>query len=128
MGPSQNLARFFLFGLVPFPREIILEGKIKAKNEEDKLMMKGSRLVNIDFGILSLENVILATYKPFSHRIYLTEGIYQELTYFYQNKTYKTLPWTYPDYADEETLNFFNLVREILSNQIRQITSHALID
>ncbi len=117
---GKPLNRFFLVGLDCTPREAILEGKLKAQFEEEKFKLENSRKVNIDFGIISLENVVLATNKPFAHRIYLTEGIYQELTYFFQNKSYQVLPWTYPDYAHPEILNFFNLVREILLKNLRE--------
>jgi hypothetical protein len=120
MGPSDSLNRFFLIGLEQVPREIILSGKIKAQMEEKKFSVENARMVNIDFGVISLENLILATNKPFAHRIYMTDGIYQELTYFFQNKTFNTLPWTYPDYAHPEILNFFNLARNILLSRIRE--------
>lgn len=117
MGASLN--RFFLVGLETFPRELILEGKLKAQEEEKKYKEGEARTVNIDFGVISLENVILATNKPFAHRIYLTEGVYVDLTYIFQNKTFNTLPWTYPDYSHPEILNFFNLVRDTLLRKIR---------
>jgi hypothetical protein len=120
MGPTHLLNRFFLIGLEPVPREIILSGKIKAQMEEKKFSVENARMVNIDFGVISLENLILATNKPFAHRIYMTDGIYQELTYIFQNKTFHTLPWTYPDYAHPEILNFFNLARNILLSRIRE--------
>jgi Domain of unknown function (DUF4416) len=120
MGPPHLLNRFFLIGLETFPREVILAGKLKANEEEEKFKFEGSRTVNIDFGVLSLENVILATYKPFAHRVYLTEGVYLDLTYTYQDKTYNKLPWTYPDYAHPEILNFFNRTRDLLLKKIRE--------
>ena len=120
MGPSYLLNRFFLVGLEAFPREVILEGKIKANEEEEKFKIHGARMVNIDFGVLSLENVILATNKPFAHRVYLTGGVYIDLTYTYQDKTYNKLPWTYPDYAHPEILSFFNLTRDLLLKKIRE--------
>ena len=120
MGPPHLLNRFFLIGLETFPREVILEGKLKANEEEEKFKIDGTRTVNIDFGVLSLENVILATNKPFAHRVYLTEGVYLDLTYTYQNKTYHKLPWTYPDYAHPEILDFFNLAREVLLKKNRE--------
>ena len=120
MGPPHLLNRFFLIGLETFSREVILEGKLKAIEEEEKFKIDGARTVNIDFGVLSLENVILATNKPFAHRVYLTEGVYLDLTYTYQDKTYKKLPWTYPDYAHPEILNFFNLTRGLLLKKIRE--------
>lgn len=126
MGEAHLLNRFFLFGLETFPREIILEGKLMANKEEEKLKIDGARTVNIDFGVLSLENVILATNKPFAHRVYLTKGVYLDLTYIYQDKTYNKVPWTYPDYAHPEIISFFNLAREVLLKKNRE-NNHSSI-
>jgi len=117
---GNPLNRFYLIGLETFPREVILEGKLKAQEEEKKFKIEDARTVNIDFGVLSLENVVLATNKPFAHRLYLTDGVYMDLTYIFQDKTFNKLPWTYPDYAHSEILNFFNLAREVLLKKIRE--------
>jgi len=91
-----------------------------ANKEEEKFKIDGARTVNIDFGVLSLENVILATNKPFAHRVYLTNGVYLDLTYIYQDRTYNKVPWTYPDYAHPEIISFFNLAREVLLKKNRE--------
>lgn len=58
-----------------------------------------ARLVNIDPGYLNGWQVVLATVKNSSHRIYLSSGVYCELTLRYKNNRYESMPWTYPDYA-----------------------------
>jgi len=60
------------------------------------------RRVNLDPGVLSLSNFILATCKDRSHRIPLKDGIYAETTLIYQNKDFQRLPWTYADYSSDE--------------------------
>ena len=59
------------------------------------------RAVNIDPGYMNRFHVILATTKPAPHRPYLKDGIYADLTLIYQEKSFKDLPWTYPDYASK---------------------------
>ncbi len=71
-------------------------------------------MVNIDIGAVYKEQVLLSTSKPYSHRIYLRDGVHAELTYTYENKSYHFLPWTYPDYQHEEKLEFFNSLRKRL--------------
>lgn len=61
----------------------------------------GNRKLNLDPGILSLSNFILATCKDRSHRIPLKDGIYAETTLIYQDHGFQTLPWTYADYRSE---------------------------
>ncbi len=60
------------------------------------------RHVNLDPGLLSLSNFILATCKNRSHRIALKDGIYAEVTLIYQNRDFQALPWTYADWASDE--------------------------
>ena len=77
---------------------------IKTKtNELEKRFSdaKGNRKLNLDPGILSLSNFILATCKDRSHRIPLKDGIYAETTLIYQDHGFQTLPWTYADYRSE---------------------------
>jgi hypothetical protein len=58
-----------------------------------------------------LERFVLATGKNFSHRIYLGQGIYADLTLIYRHGEFQALPWTYPDYADQPLRRFLLSVR-----------------
>lgn len=71
----------------------------------------GRREVNIDPGYLLLERFVLATGKNYSHRIYLGQGIYADLTLIYRRGTFHPLPWTYPDYAGPALRRFLLAVR-----------------
>lgn len=79
---------------------------------EDKYRQQGGRRVNIDPGYLLPERFVLATGKNFTHRIYVGDGIYADLTLIYRKGAFRTLPWTYPDYADRELIDFLSLVRK----------------
>ncbi len=72
------------------------------------------RKVNLDPGILTLSNLALATTKDYSHRVYLNDGIFAEVTLMYVKKRFQPLPWTYPDYNEPEILEFFTRVRETM--------------
>lgn len=62
----------------------------------------GKRALNLDPGLVSRENLILATGKNNPHRVFLGRGVFADLTLIYQHKTFAPLPWTYPDYASPE--------------------------
>ncbi|MGA6927708.1 MAG: DUF4416 family protein, partial [Desulfosarcina sp.] len=79
---------------------------------EDKYRQQGGRRVNIDPGYLLPERFVLATGKNFTHRIYVGDGIYADLTLIYRKGAFRTLPWTYPDYADRQLIDFLSLVRK----------------
>ena len=81
---------------------------------EDKFSSKEKRRrVNIDPGYLDLAKVVLATTKDYSHRIYLSAGIFAEATLFYKQGTFQPWPWTYPYYRSREYIAAFNRIREI---------------
>lgn len=83
-----------------------------ATNEQENLRrQQDKRQINIDPGYLLLERFVLASGKNFSHRIYIGQGIYADLTLIYQHGEFKTLPWTYPDYADAPMTGFLSQVR-----------------
>ena len=78
------------------------------------------RLVNIDPGLLSLENFILATGKAYSHRIYLDKGVWADLTLIYQKENFNNLPWTYPNYQSKKIKKALLKIREIYHNQLKR--------
>lgn len=59
----------------------------------------GSRVVNLDPGLLSEGRLILATTKDRAQRIPLQDGVFAEVTLFFRRGAWEPLQWTYPDYA-----------------------------
>lgn len=92
-------------------RGALVGAKIAAEEIERAFEAGGRRTVNIDPGILTDENFILATGKNYSHRVYLGEGVFADLTLVYRGGGYRPLPWTYPDYAGEAIRSFLDSVR-----------------
>jgi len=101
------------------PRNALPDVKTLTNDIEEKLAIEGKRSVNMDPGILSLENICLATTKPYSHRIYLDKGIWAEVTLMYRKDSYQGLAWTYPDYASPELTNMFNFLRDLYKERSR---------
>ena len=96
------------------PRENLVKVKLFCAALEKKYSENGNRLVNLDPGLLTLENFILATGKNYSHRIYLGKGVFAEVTLMFGKKNViKELPWTYRDYLFEPARSFLLKVREI---------------
>jgi hypothetical protein len=92
--------------------ESLPDVKLRTNDLELKNESKNRRIVNIDPGYVSHAHLILATGKGFTHRPYLRDGIYADLTLMFRNKEFHPLPWTYPDYADEKTRGIFRRIRE----------------
>jgi hypothetical protein len=91
--------------------EALPDVKLATNAIEEESMRDGHRQVNIDPGYLSQAHLILATGKGYTHRPYLRDGIYADLTLIYQGKKFHALPWTYPDYADERQLAMLGAIR-----------------
>ncbi|MGE5310593.1 MAG: DUF4416 family protein [Nitrospirota bacterium] len=99
-------------------------GLVRIKEEtnelEGRMSEGGRRSVNIDPGYLLAERLVLATGKNCAHRIYLDRGIYADLTLVFQQKTYRPLPWTYPDYGDERVRGWLGVLRQKYLLQLRE--------
>ncbi|HDQ41550.1 MAG TPA: DUF4416 family protein [Desulfonatronum sp.] len=80
--------------------------------EQEHSRSGGRRLFNLDPGLLTMERLVLATGKNFAHRIYLGAGIFADLTLVYRNRGWKTLPWTFPDYAGETLQSLLENMRQ----------------
>ncbi len=90
--------RFYLLeGL--FPMEALVELKLWAYGFEVYSAKNGKRGINIDPGLLFTPSLIIATFKPYSHRIPLKKGVYAHLELLFSRGRPQPLPWTYPDFA-----------------------------
>ena len=116
MGPGL-LRQFVAWGKLVEPSELA-RMKIKTNALEDELAdaIRGpvKRPVNLDPGYITPSKLILATTKDYSHRIYLGEGIYAEVTLQWSKGQWRSWPWTYPDYAEPTYHEFFTRVRQAL--------------
>lgn len=95
-------------------KDLLVEIKLACVEIEKKYSKNGKRCINLDPGLISLENFILATGKNYSHRIYLGKGVYGEVTLMFGKKNeIKELPWTYRDYLFEPARTFLLETREL---------------
>jgi hypothetical protein len=86
--------------------------KVFTNEVERAFSLGGRRMVNLDPGYVAKERLVLATGKNYSHRIYLDQGIYGDLTLVYGRGGFQPLPWSYPDYAQGELPALLDLVRQ----------------
>lgn len=110
-GNESDLERFFCYSQLLHERDLMISIKLTSmKLEKDK--QDSIRVLNIDPGYMAKEQLILSTHKPFAHRLYIGQGIYGEIEYLYQDNKWVCLPWTYPDYNDEEKKDYFLSIRK----------------
>lgn len=103
------------------PADKLSEFKIFTNEVEDLFAVSGKRRINIDPGYLNPANIILASTKDFSHRIYLSGGIYGEVTLIYKKEDFTKLPWSYPDYSSPAAKDFLLKARSKLMKQLKEI-------
>ncbi|NCQ30012.1 MAG: DUF4416 family protein [Armatimonadetes bacterium] len=78
-----------------------------------------TRAINLDPGYVDQAKLVLATTKDFAHRLYLSQGIYAEVTLRFRNGQFEPWEWTYPDYRTEGCRVFFGKVRRRYREQLR---------
>lgn len=78
---------------------------------EQRFAYNGRRRVNIDPGYLLPERFVLATGKNYSHRIFIGNGIYADLTLVYHGGGFQPLEWTYPDYREDRMRRYLDTTR-----------------
>jgi len=92
-----------------------------ATNELERRQARpnGMRQVNLDPGFITLERLVLASGKNFTHRVYLGGGIWADLTLIY-NKAHGwvDLPWTFPDYATDDMKRRLTALRTLYKTTI----------
>jgi len=111
--------RFVSFEYLISPDDIV-NVKLETNELESRYLQEGNRLVNIDPGYIGLERLVLATGKNYVHRIYLRNGIYADLTLIYKKGSFRSLEWTYKDYADPKMIEMFNNVRKRYTEQLKE--------
>jgi hypothetical protein len=102
--------RFYLYppGFAP---ETLADVKLRTNRIETEAAQdpsfKVARPLNLDPGYLTLGKLVLASTKDHSHRIYLRDGIFAEVTLHFRDKRYRAWPWTFPDFSSDRYSDFF---------------------
>lgn len=120
---GDNLQRrFFAFDKLIMPDRLADIKLWTIRFEEDlanKRKYPISRPINLDPGYISEAKLVLASAKDFSHRIYISKGVYAEVTLKYlSDGQYEPLPWTFPDYKTQQYQQFFLRVRGLYREKL----------
>jgi hypothetical protein len=116
---GSALERRFIFFDTLIRPESLPDVKLRTNDIEERTLEGGKRRVNIDPGYISQAHLILATGKGYTHRPYLGDGIYADLTLIYTGKSFQPLPWTYPDYGEKPAMEMFNRIRSKYLMQLK---------
>jgi hypothetical protein len=114
MGPG--LKKVFFTFQQPIDPERLVEIKLASNRWGEEYAAQAGkpepRPLNLDPGYLTLGKLVLASTKDFAHRIYLSRGIYAEVTLQYRHHRWEHHQYTFPDYRREDYQRFFSECRE----------------
>ncbi|MEN6406307.1 MAG: DUF4416 family protein [Thermoguttaceae bacterium] len=114
MGPGLKKTFFALER--PFDPAELVEIKWTTNRWEEEYAAMASceepRPLNLDPGYLTPAKLVLASTKDFAHRLYLSRGIYAEMTLQYKHHRWQPHEYTFPDYRRADYQEFFTRCRE----------------
>lgn len=109
--------------ILSFARPLAMDGlaaiKLATNAFEDEGARNGRRIFNLDPGYITQERLVLATGKNFSHRVYLGQGIWADLTLIFHKGDWFDLPWTFPDYATSEIKEHLTRIRTMYKHDLK---------
>ena len=85
----------------------------------DSLKLSLPRPVNLDPGFIEPSKLILASTKNFSHRIYIGNKMFAEVTLMYEKGSWRHFEFTFPDYRQSCYQDFLTKVRCRLMEQLK---------
>ena len=106
----------------PLPMDDLPAVKLATNRIESEWNPSGRRIFNLDPGYVTQERLVLATGKNFSHRIYLENGIWADLTLIFHKGDWFDLPWTFPDYATTEIKMHLTRIRDLYKRDLQNCT------
>jgi hypothetical protein len=122
MGP-EIIKRFWAFEPQADPAELVdwkLETNAWEREYAERKEHAEPRPLNLDPGYLTPAKLVLASTKDHAHRLYLSRGIYAEVTLFYKDRAWRHHDWTFKDYRREEYRAFFEECRAYLRRREKE--------
>jgi len=111
--------KFFSFEKL-INREELPEIKLLTNSTELEFSANDRRKVNIDPGYLTAHNIVVASAKELSHRMFIGKGIFGDIQLIFKNNNFSPLPTTFADYRQEKIINLFNVIRQKYLSQLRE--------
>lgn len=117
MGPG--LIRTFVSLATLISPGALADIKIRTIEIEQLYAQDSRRRINLDPGYLDYNKVVLASTKFGGQKIYLSKGIYADLTLFFFKQRFQSFAWSFPDFRDGYYDEFLLGVRELYREQRR---------
>ena len=92
------------------PHEIT-EKKIKTVEIERRFANNENRTINIDPGYMDYHKLVLASMKYGAQKIGIANGVYADTVLLFENKEFRPLPWSFPDFRTGRYSNALKRIR-----------------
>ncbi|MBF0350623.1 MAG: DUF4416 family protein [SAR324 cluster bacterium] len=90
---------------------------------EQQFSINGQRQVNLDPGYIDLHKLVLLSSKPGSHKVYLADGVWADMTLMKNRQGFETFRWTFPDLKENTWHPFFLDVRLAYKRELKAIAN-----
>jgi len=94
-------------------------GGVNPARREASCGLQLPRPVNLDPGFIEPSKLILASTKNFSHRIYIGNKMFAEVTLMYEKGSWRNFDYTFPDYREPRYHGFLTKIRSRLLEQLK---------
>ncbi|MCS6924455.1 MAG: DUF4416 family protein [Candidatus Binatia bacterium] len=120
---GENLLRQYIaFEPLISPEDLVrikLETNATERTFPPAAPARTRRCLNLDPGYLDANKLVLASTKGQAHRLYLSQGIYAEITLLFHHGAFHPFLYTYADYRWPTTHAFLLQVRKRYLAQLR---------
>ncbi len=110
---GDSLKKKFLVFKKLISRDKLTDIKLWTNALEDKFAKFKKRKINLDPGYFTVHNLVLASAKDRSHKIYLKKGIYADLALLFNKNGCQHMPHTFSDFKTKQVQEFFYRIRNL---------------
>jgi hypothetical protein len=110
--------QFFSFASLMSPGKLA-DLKLICNDIEEQFAVDNHRKVNLDIGYLDFHKMVLASAKYNGHKVYLSEGVYADVTLVFERGEFHSLEHTFPDFKSGQYDEVFMRFRNTYKSQLK---------
>ena len=110
---GENLIRFWVAFTDLHSPDDLIRLKWDCTEIENILAQNSERKINLDPGYITEAKIILASFKNFSHRIYIGDCVYADMQLIWRGGKFVPMQWTFADYKSDTAQNFLTKLRNL---------------
>jgi len=116
---GSKLFRYFISMENLMDPEELANIKLRTNEIEIKFSAEGKRKVNLDPGYLDFHKIVLASGKFGGQKIYLSGGIYADMTSRFSRGKFEPMEWAFPDFKTGLYDQIFITIRHLYKEKMK---------